>query len=54
MVPVWQPRSFRSDWASSLATVKGTPPTPRDSTAPSGISSTTSLAIWRSVSPGSR
>ena len=54
MVPVWQPRSFLSDSASILATVSGTPPTPSDSTAPSGISFTTILAMAISVSLGAR
>ena len=53
MLPVQQPRSFRSDSASILATVKGTPPTPRPSTAPSGISATTFRAIWMSTGEGS-
>ena len=50
IVPVQQPRSFKSDSASILATAKGTPPTPRERTAPSGISLTTSLAIFMSTS----
>ena len=33
MVPVWQPRSLRSDSASIFATVNGTPPTPRENRA---------------------
>ena len=54
MVPVWQPRSFLSDSASISATVYGTPPTPSDSVAPLGISSTTSFAMAISVSLGAR
>ena len=42
----------QADSASMFATVNGTPPTPRERTAPSGISFTTSFAIWISVSDG--
>lgn len=48
IVPVWQPRSFRSDQAGSLTTVKGTLPTPGAAPLHRGFPSP---PAWRSQGP---